>query len=122
MPIVDIQLILPQGQGLPGDLAKTLADQLGQVLNAKPGELWLRLQALPSSHYAQNSGDPAQPELPVFVTVLHAHAKKGAELQAQAHALAQVVAGAIGRPRTQVHIEYAPPAAGRMAFGGQFVH
>jgi phenylpyruvate tautomerase PptA (4-oxalocrotonate tautomerase family) len=121
MPIIDIQVILPQGEHPPKDLAKALADDLGKVLSAAPGSLWLRLQVLPASSYAENSTDLKDASLPVFVTVLHAHPKQGDELQAEAHALAKQVAASIGRPRTQVHIEYAPPGAGRVAFGGTLV-
>ncbi len=122
MPIIDIQLILPAGVGLAPELAKELADKLGHVLNVKAGQLWLRLQALPSSNCAQNAPLANDTGLPVFVTVLHAQPQEGDKRQAEAHAVAQVVANAMGRPRTQVHIEYAAPGAGRMGFGGNLVH
>ena len=122
MPIIDIQFVLPKGEHPPADLAKTLADELGKLLKAEPGTLWLRLQVLPASNYAENSHQQPEVGLPVFVTVLHAHSKEGKDLEAEAHALAQQVADSIGRPKTQVHIEYAPPGAGRVAFGGTLVH
>lgn len=121
MPIIDVQFVLPQGEHPPDDLAKTLAHELGRVLRATPGSLWLRLQVLPASRYAENSDPSAEPELPVFVTVLHAHPKQGQELEAEAQAIAKQVSESIGRPHTQVHVEYAAPAAGRVAFGGTLV-
>ena len=121
MPIIDVQFVLPHGEHPPEELARTLADELGKVLRAAPGTLWLRLQVLPASRYAENSSDSTTTGLPVFVTVLHAHPKEGRELEAEARALAKQVAAAIGRPHTQVHIEYAPPGAGRVAFGGTLV-
>ena len=74
MPVIDIQLILAHGEQLRSDLAAELANKLGQVLKAEPGRLWLRLQTLPSSNYAENT-DVSDQGLPVFVTVMHAQAK-----------------------------------------------
>ncbi len=121
MPVIDIQIILAQGEQLRSDLAAELANKLGQVLNAAPGQLWLRLQTLPSSNYAENN-DPASKGLPVFVTVMHAQAKAAEAMQTEAVALAQAVSGVLARARTHVHIEYAPPGAGRVAFGGSLIH
>lgn len=122
MPIIDIQIILAPGEKLRDDLAAALANQLGQVIQAEPGQLWLRLQTLPSANYAENGSPSSDTDLPVFVTVMHAQAPQGQALQAEAVALAQAVSGLLARKHTHVHIEYAPPGAGRVAFGGNLVH
>ena len=122
MPIIDIQIIVDRDETLPEDLAAGLANRLGQALGLAPGRLWLRLQTLPSARYAENAAAPALAALPVFVTVMHAQALQGGALQAEVLALTQAIATTLGRPGAQVHIEYAPPGAGRVAFGGTLVH
>ena len=122
MPVVDIQFVLPAGRDLPEGTAAALAQALGQAMSAAPGTLWLRLHTLPASRYAENGPAAEDAELPVFVTMLQARPATGPALQAEATAVAQAVARTIGLPRTKVHIEYAPPGAGRVAFGGQLVH
>lgn len=121
MPIIDIQIVLNRDETLREGLAQDLVDRMGQVLGVKPGSLWLRLQTLPSSNYAENDAQLEPPALPIFLTVMHAQSPTGAALQAQATALAQAVAAAVGRPRTKVHVEYAPEGAGRIAVGGNLV-
>lgn len=121
MPIVDVHFVLPPMSAMPDGAASRLANALGTALGCKPGDLWLRLHALPASQYAENAPPEQTPELPVFVTVLRAHLKPGPELRAEALALAQVVAETLSMPRTRVHIEFAPPGAGRVAFGGDLV-
>jgi hypothetical protein len=60
-------------------------------------------------------------DLPVFVTVLKRQSSQGAELDREVAALANAIAQVIGRSISRVHIEYAPAAAGRLAFGGRLV-
>ena len=72
MPIIDIQFVLPKGQALPEGLAQDLVDRLGRVLSVQPGHLWLRLQVLPASNYAENESAVASHDLPIFVTVMRA--------------------------------------------------
>ena len=58
---------------------------------------------------------------PVFATVLRAHLPSGDELAAEAAALTTTIAACVGRPFERVHVQYAPAAAGRQAFGGVLV-
>lgn len=118
MPIIDIQFVLTRTESLPEGLAQRLVDRLGPVLAVPPGRLWLRLQVLPASQYAENESPVPDAELPVFVTVMHATSPAGEALKAEAMAVAQAVADVVAKGRTQVHVEYAPSGAGRMAFGG----
>jgi hypothetical protein len=57
----------------------------------------------------------------VFVTILKREVREGAALDAEAQALTRAVAIAVGRPTDCVHVEFAPAAAGRLAFGGKLV-
>lgn len=59
--------------------------------------------------------------LPVFVTVLHAHMPDGDALAAEAQAITLAVAACLACPPECVHVQYAPEAAGRQAFGGRLV-
>ena len=58
---------------------------------------------------------------PVFVTVTRRALPERAALGREAAALGQAVARAVGRPAERVHVEYAPAAGGRIAFGGTLV-
>lgn len=115
MPIVDIRCV-----GAPVPAADALADVIGDALHLPPGRVWVRFHPLPAEHYAENGG-PLQGALPVFVTILHARPPTGEALKAEVAALTQAVAGVCGRPAQRVHVEYAPAAAGRIAFGGRLV-
>lgn len=120
MPIVDIHWA-----GAPpasaDDMAAALADAIGDALQQPPGRVWVRLHLV---HHAENGG-PLAGAQPVFVTVLHAHPPAGdalkAEITAITSAITSAVAAASGRPRERVHLEYAAPGAGRIAFGGRLV-
>jgi phenylpyruvate tautomerase PptA (4-oxalocrotonate tautomerase family) len=122
MPILDIELVQPGGAPPPAPaLTQALADAAGRVLGAAPGHTWIRLRVLPASQYAENEAAVAAEELPVFATVLHAHLPQGDALVAEAIALTQTLATCLGRSPQRVHVQYAPAAAGRQAFGGVLV-
>ena len=55
----------------------------------------------------------------VFVSVPQAAPPGGDALGREARALTEAVAGACGRSAEHVHLLYEPPAAGRIAFGGE---
>jgi phenylpyruvate tautomerase PptA (4-oxalocrotonate tautomerase family) len=119
MPIIDAQIVLPAAAELPPGTAQALADAMAQVFGSPPGRVWVRLHALPTADYAENGSAP--PPLPVFLRVLHADLPSADVLAAQARALAQSAAAVLGREQELVHVEYAPPGRGRVAFGGQLV-
>ena len=117
MPIVDIHWVgvLPASAD---DLAGGLADAIGDALQQPPGRVWVRMH--PVAHYAEN-GVPRVGAPPVFVTLLHARPPAGEALKAEVAAVTAAVAAASGRPPERVHLEYAAPGAGRVAFGGRLV-
>lgn len=118
MPIADIELVLAAADELAPGLAARLAAVLGEVFEAPAGRVWVRLRALPEAQYAENAAPLCAEELPAFVSLLLARPPEGAARAAQAAAVCAAVAQVIGRARERVHVLYAPPAAGRVAFGG----
>jgi phenylpyruvate tautomerase PptA (4-oxalocrotonate tautomerase family) len=122
MPILDIELVQPDGVRPPAaSLTQALADAAGRALGSPPGRTWVRLRTLPASHYAENGVVIAPEELPVFATVLHARLPQGPALTTELAALTQALAACLGRAPERVHVQYAPAAAGRQAFGGVLV-
>jgi phenylpyruvate tautomerase PptA (4-oxalocrotonate tautomerase family) len=119
MPIIDVERVLADGAApLPG-LAQTLADAIGRALGSPPGRTWVRLRTLPSSAYAENETPTDGSQLPVFVTVLHAHPPEGEALAAQLRALTDAIAAALACDGACVHVQMAPAGAARQAFGGR---
>ena len=119
MPIVDVQVVAEDGKTIPEGATKALAEALAAVLKAEPGRVWVRVEQLAESKYAENG--PSERMLPVFVKVLHADLPPQEALAAQADALAKAVAACLCRRQEHVHIEYAPPGRGRVAFGGKLL-
>ena len=121
MPIVDVRPVVSASRKLPDDAAQMLADSISRVLNAKTGTVWVRMTELPSGSYAENEATVEDNDLPVFVQVLHADWPEEDAILQEAEALAAAVAASLGRKVERVHIEYAPPGRGRVAFGGKLV-
>jgi phenylpyruvate tautomerase PptA (4-oxalocrotonate tautomerase family) len=121
MPIVTVELVCESEAEAGAVSARALADALGQVFRSPPGRTWVRLRILGSGAYAENGASLGAFELPAFVTVLQARPQSGSALAAEVLAVTEVVAKCIGRPVERVHVEYAPQAAGRQAFGGHLV-
>ncbi len=121
MPIVDVRVVAGTGDPPPLPSARDLADALGLAFGAPSGRVWVRLVALPPGHYAENGVDAQDMPAPVFVTVLHARPPEGDARAAEAMAVATAVARVCGRATALVHVEYAAPGHGRMAFGGHFL-
>ena len=121
MPIVDVHPVVSASRKLPENAAQTLADSISRVLNARRGRVWVRVTELPAGQYAENGATLADNDLPVFVRVLHADWPEEDTRGKEAVALAASVAACLGRQIEQVHIEYAPPGRGRIAFGGKLV-
>lgn len=120
MPIVDVELVCDARAAPVCTSARALAVAVGCVLNSPPGHTWVRLRTLDSESYAENEAAPPS-ELPVFVTVLHAHPPSGPALHAEIAALTSTIAACVQRSPERVHVQYAPAAAGRQAFGGALV-
>ncbi len=121
MPVITVEIVADAQCVLPHGVAQSLADAAGRVLATPPGQTWVRVRTRARDAYAENDAavDPAG--LPVFVSVLKRTPPAGAELDAEIAALTQALAAALGRPAARVHVEYAPAAAGRVAFGGRLV-
>ncbi|WP_338848943.1 hypothetical protein V8J88_08365 [Massilia sp. W12] len=118
MPIIDIEWIAASADAAPPANAQALADALGTLLGSAPGHTWLRLRALPADCYAENEVNLTPAQWPVFVTVLLRVWPDEATRAKQAQAISACVAAGMGCDETRVHVEYAPPAGGRLAFGG----
>jgi phenylpyruvate tautomerase PptA (4-oxalocrotonate tautomerase family) len=121
MPIVDVQLVVPGTEGVPPGLAQAVADALGHLFELPPGRTWVRTSTLPAANYAENGLPLVQDGMPVFVTLLLAIPPEGEDRANQAARITTAVALAVGRDRSNVHIEYAAAGKGRVAFGGVLV-
>ena len=121
MPIVDIEIVARAAAADPRPAARALADALGTVFRTPPGRTWVRLRSLDAAAYAENQTTLSDADLPVFVTVLHAHMPVREALAAEVESVTLAVAAWAGRPVDSVHVQYAPAAAGRQAFGGRLV-
>jgi phenylpyruvate tautomerase PptA (4-oxalocrotonate tautomerase family) len=121
MPIIDVEAVCDlQAQAGPVP-AQALADACAQVLSTGPGRTWVRLRWLDANDYAENATALAASDWPVFVTVLHRQPPQGAALQQEVTALTTAIAALMQRSPERVHVQYAPAAAGRQAFGGRLV-
>ena len=121
MPIVDVELVCESEAEFECMSPRAIADAVGSVFRSPPGHTWVRLRFFDSAHYAENDVSVSKTELPVFVTVLHGRPPVAAALAAEVSALTAIVAKVTGRPTERVHVQYAPPAVGRQAFGGELV-
>lgn len=122
MPIVDVEIVGAADDAVADAVsARALADALGSALGTPAGRTWVRLRRLDGAAYAENGVELGPADWPVFVTVQHARWPAGAALGDELAAVTQAVARCVGRPPERVHVEYAPPGAGRIAFGGRLV-
>lgn len=121
MPIIDIELVCRNEQDATPGSAAAIASALGAVFGSPPGRVWVRVRVLPASAYAENEREVPPEQLPVFVTVLLAHWPASEAMVKQIHDLTHAVASCLSCAPEQVHVQYAPEAAGRQAFGGQLV-
>jgi phenylpyruvate tautomerase PptA (4-oxalocrotonate tautomerase family) len=121
MPILDVEIVQPDATPLDRDLPARLADAAAAVFSSAPMQTWVRLRLLPATQYAENAGGPPPGTWPVFVTVLKARLPAPDAMRDEIRRLTQQIAHVCQRPAEQVHVLYAPPAAGRAAFGGTLV-
>lgn len=119
MPIVTVEIV-GTAAAAPSGLARTLADAIGRALGVPAGNTG-GARTLASDAYAENDTPASQTPAPVFVTVEEREPPHGDALVARIAALTEAVARACGRDAGIVHVEYAPPSAGRRAFGGRIV-
>lgn len=121
MPIIDVEIVCESEAEFGKFSAQPLADAIGKVLGSEPARVWVRLRFLGGNFYAENLSALQTGELPVFVTVLLAHPPAGDGLIGEISALTNAVADCVDRSPSRVHVQYAPAAAGRQAFGGKLV-
>lgn len=121
MPLFDVDLVLATGEQEPPATAADLAHALGRALHAAPGRTWVRVRTLDAAHYAEDGPADADAAPPVFVTLMLAHWPDGDALALTVRAVTDAVAACCGRPAERVHVQLAPPGAGRQAFGGTLV-
>jgi phenylpyruvate tautomerase PptA (4-oxalocrotonate tautomerase family) len=121
MPILEVEIVQPDGVPMDPALAAGIADAAGEVFESAPMRTWVRLRALPLSQYAENGGGPPQGVAPVFVTVLKAALPPPDRRQEEVRHLTQRIAVVCRRPAENVHVLYSPDGAGRAAFGGRLV-
>jgi enamine deaminase RidA (YjgF/YER057c/UK114 family) len=117
MPIADVTIVGAIASEAP--LAQHLANAIETALEAPLGSTWVRVHHLPASDYAE-SGETHNTIAPVFVELLRRTWPTDPDARAASLlAVCEAVATVTGRPRTSVHCLAEPPAAGRMAFGGE---
>jgi hypothetical protein len=121
MPIIDIEFVADADDAICGVPAQRWADALGQALATPAGRTWVRLRRLDAQLYAENEAPVAADEHPVFVQLLLARWPEEPAWSQQMTALTEAVSAISGRPADRVHVQLAPPAAGRQAFGGHWV-
>lgn len=119
MPILEIEIVLKDGETLAPTLACALADAAGQVFGSPPAGTWVRLRGLPGQQYAENDSPPGPH--PVFVSVLKARMASAEATQAEVSRLTPLIAKLCDRPAENVHIIYQPEGFGRAAFGGELL-
>lgn len=118
MPILEVDFVGPVADNVRRSLARRIADAAGAVLGSAPRSTWVRVRFVSADEYAENGG--AEPGVwPVLVGVLEAEPHEGEALAVEARRLTEAIAAACGRPAENVHLVYAPPARGRVAFGGR---
>ena len=121
MPILEIEIVVDEGEALDDGLASWLAESAGQVFGAPPGSTWVRLRFLSADNYAESGGGPPEGVRPVFVRVLQASPTKAELLEDEVRKLTETIGELCNRPSRHVHVLYDLPAEGRMAFGGRLV-
>lgn len=118
MPILEVTIVLREGETASEELAPALADAAAAVFNSGPGQTWVLLSTIRTANYGENGGTPGG-VFPVFVKVLKAQAPDHEDMPKEVENLTAAFAAIIGRPFENVHLIYEPPAEGRVAFGGR---
>lgn len=117
MPILTVEHVTDQP--LASDAARRIANAVAEVLEADVARVWVRLRHLPRMAYAENDIDVAP--APFFVEML-VRAWPSEEVRAtQSTAVCTAIARTLDVKVERVHLLWAPPAAGRVAFGGELV-
>jgi len=121
MPILEVEVVLKDGEILDPRAAARIADAAASVFGASHGNTWVRLRTLLPSAYAEDAGGPPDGVFPVFVSVLKARRGSLGETACEAERLTRAIAPILKRPPENVHVLYEPDGAGRVSFGGSLV-
>jgi phenylpyruvate tautomerase PptA (4-oxalocrotonate tautomerase family) len=98
---------------------RSLADALGALFDAPAGHVWVRIVPLDAALLAENL--EAAPPGGAFVRVILRALPEEPALAERAKAITRLIAAALSEPESDVHVYFDPPAAGRIAFGGELV-
>jgi phenylpyruvate tautomerase PptA (4-oxalocrotonate tautomerase family) len=122
MPILEVEVVLKDGEGVDPRAAARIADAAAAVFGAPPGNTWVRVMTLLFSVYAEDAGGPPDGVFPVFVSVLlRARCGGPGETACEAERLTHAIAPILERSSENVHILYEPDGAGQVSFGGSLV-
>ena len=121
MPIVTVEAVSDADAEFPRGLAAQLADAAAEICGSGPGELWLRLRALPKGQYAESGGSSFESLKPVFVTLLYYKQPETQERKRIAASFAKQFASILSRPPENIHILFEPEACERIALGGKLL-
>ena len=121
MPILDIEVVASEStQNLPSTFTQFVADEAAKVFGTPQGTVWVKVKIIPSEHYAEDHGTPLEGN-PVFVSVLKSRIPESSTLKEEIAQLTQIIAKALNRSDTNIHILYQSDGAGRVSFGGKLV-
>ena len=121
MPIVEVEIVLREGESLKQDLAASLADHIGGIFASPPGNTWVKLRALPIQNFAENAQSSDEAVFPVFVSILKAKPTPAGKLASEVEPLTRIVAQLCNHPEENVHLIYLPGGTGWVSFGGKIV-
>lgn len=119
MPILNIELVGHVPDSTRDGLARRIAEAAADTLESAPHRTWVKLHFLEENQYSENGGAPEDGARPVIVSVLLSKLPNEDDLSQLAAVLADRIAKACNRSPQNVHLMFEPPAAGRIAFGGQ---
>jgi phenylpyruvate tautomerase PptA (4-oxalocrotonate tautomerase family) len=119
VPIVDVEMVTDDE--LSDDLARQLADAIGQSLGSEPGRTWVRLRTLGRHRYAESGGPLPDDVAPVFITISARRHPEPDDFASVAPKLCAAVAAVTGAQAENTHVLFGQDARGRVAFGGTLV-
>jgi hypothetical protein len=119
MPILTIEFVHEPGELPPENAPREIANLAGEIFATPAGQTWVRLRLLGKASYTENGMSPAETPSPVFVSVLKRSLDNPEQLVAESKSLAKGIGDVFSRPTENVHIEFEPAGAGRIAFGGE---
>lgn len=121
MPILNVQVVAWEEDAISTEWVQQIADLAGVVFETSPGQTWVKLSRLDRSLYAENNSEPDQVPCPVFVSVTKKEIGDVVTVREEMKQLTDGIAGILGCPGENVHIQFEPDAVGRIAFGGKLV-